>query len=189
MYRGLICSWPEQVVTTRTCAPKPPSNEASHFPAQWSRRHVAPLYAKALACSVPSISYETVGMVFIEAFNRRTPAVIRDLAPMPDIVGTRGGGLVDRNLDELVDHLHRSAAQPRLRRERGDSRYRAFLGESSPRAHLQRYFGSLHQTATKKFVTSVGNEPAEHRSSKRRKTVDILPNRHWPFREGSYVRD
>ena len=41
------------------------------------------LYFHALACIVPSITYETFGMIIIEAFARSTPVIVRDLGGLP----------------------------------------------------------------------------------------------------------
>ena len=50
------------------------------------QRELGALYYHALACIVPSITYETFGMTSIEAFARKTPAIVRDLGDPP------GGG-------------------------------------------------------------------------------------------------
>ena len=44
------------------------------------------LYAHAVACLVPSLTYETFGMVVIEAFARKTRVIVRDLGALPEIV-------------------------------------------------------------------------------------------------------
>lgn len=44
------------------------------------------LYFHALACIVPSITYETFGMIIIEAFARKTPVIVRDLGALPEVI-------------------------------------------------------------------------------------------------------
>jgi glycosyltransferase involved in cell wall biosynthesis len=105
----------------------------------------------ALACIVPSVTYETFGMVTIEAFARKTPVIARDLGPLSEIVGGSGGGLIYGCDDELRDALHKLASSPRMVRELGENGYRAFLRLWSREVHLQRYFDLLWQSASKKF--------------------------------------
>jgi glycosyltransferase involved in cell wall biosynthesis len=54
------------------------------------------LYYHALACIVPSVTYETFGLTSVEAFARKTPVVMRDLGALPEIVEDSGGGFVYR---------------------------------------------------------------------------------------------
>src|ERR1044071_6897196 len=50
------------------------------------------LYYHAIACIVPSITYETFGMTSVEAFARKTPVIVRDLGALPEVVHESGGG-------------------------------------------------------------------------------------------------
>jgi glycosyltransferase involved in cell wall biosynthesis len=65
-------------------------------------------YAHAIALVVPSVCYETFGIILIEAFRSGTPVIARRIGPFPEIVA-RGGGVLFSNGDELsaaVAHLH-----------------------------------------------------------------------------------
>jgi glycosyltransferase involved in cell wall biosynthesis len=57
-------------------------------------------YAGALALIVPSICYETFGIILIESFRNATPVIARRIGPFPEIVG-RGGGVLFSTDDEL----------------------------------------------------------------------------------------
>ena len=57
-------------------------------------------YAHAIALVVPSICYETFGIILIEAFRNATPVIARRIGPFPEIVA-RGGGVLYSNGDEL----------------------------------------------------------------------------------------
>ena len=59
-------------------------------------------YRGALALIVPSVCYETFGIILIESFRLGTPVIARRLGPFPEIVETAGGGLLFGSNDELV---------------------------------------------------------------------------------------
>jgi glycosyltransferase involved in cell wall biosynthesis len=116
-----------------------------------SQRELGALYVHALACVVPSVTYETFGMVNIEAFARKTPVVARDLGPLPEIVQASGGGLTYGTDTELQDALHLLATSPRLRDDLGQRGYAAFRQNWSREAHLERYFDLLRSAAEERF--------------------------------------
>jgi glycosyltransferase involved in cell wall biosynthesis len=115
------------------------------------QRELGALYVHALACIVPSITYETFGMICIEAFARKTPVIARDLGALPEVIHDSGGGFVYRTDDELLAAMRRLAASPALRSELGAKGYRVFVQWWSREAHLELYFDFLRKTATKKF--------------------------------------
>jgi glycosyltransferase involved in cell wall biosynthesis len=115
------------------------------------QRELGALYYHAIACIVPSITYETFGMIMIEAFARKTPVIVRDLGALPEAIADSGGGFVYRNDDELRAAITQLATSPSLRNELGERGYEAFLKQWSRKAHLVKYFEFLHKTASKKF--------------------------------------
>lgn len=64
-------------------------------------------YAHAIATVVPSIGFETFGFVVIESFRSGTPAVVRTVGPLPELVSTCGGGETFQTAEELVAALRR----------------------------------------------------------------------------------
>jgi glycosyltransferase involved in cell wall biosynthesis len=54
------------------------------------QRDLGALYFHAQACIVPSITYETFGMIIIEAFARKTPVIARDLGALPEVIQDSG---------------------------------------------------------------------------------------------------
>ena len=109
------------------------------------------LYHHALACIIPSITYETFGMIGVEAFARKTPVLARDLGAMPELIEDSGGGFVYRTDGELLDAMGRIAGSPQLRAELGQKGYVAFLKWWSREAHLGSYFDHLNRIAGEKF--------------------------------------
>ncbi len=138
-------------------------NPRIRFLGPQSQRQLGPLYYHALACLVPSITYETFGLTSVEAFARKTPAIVRDLGGLPEVIRESGGGFVYRTDEELLDALRRVASSPALRAELGENGYRAFVREWSREAHLERYFEFLRGAAVRKFgrVPWEGAEEAE----------------------------
>jgi glycosyltransferase involved in cell wall biosynthesis len=109
------------------------------------------LYFHALACIVPSLTYETFGMTGVEAYARKTPTIVRDLGALPEIVQDSGGGLIFRTDDEAIEAIERIAHSPELRNDLGQRGYDAFQRLWSKEAHLTAYFEYLNQAARKKF--------------------------------------
>ena len=116
-----------------------------------SQKELGNLYYHALACILPSITYETFGMIIIEAFARKTPVIVRDLGPFPEAVEDSGGGFVYRTDEELLNATKRIATSPALRAELGEKGYAAFALRWSKDAHLELYFDFLRNIALRKF--------------------------------------
>jgi glycosyltransferase involved in cell wall biosynthesis len=82
-------------------------------------------YAHAIAAIVPSLGYETFGIVLIEAFRFGTPVIARRIGPFPEIVDAAGGGWLFENETQLLDAMHRLQHDGELRRRQAASAYRA----------------------------------------------------------------
>ncbi|MCC7355347.1 MAG: glycosyltransferase family 4 protein [Anaerolineae bacterium] len=115
------------------------------------QRELAALYYHALASIVPSVTYETFGMIIIESFARKTPVIVRDLGALPEVVQDSGGGYVYRNDQELLAAIQRLAGSPELRHELGEKGYNTFVERWSKEAHMALYFDYLRKAAVKKF--------------------------------------
>src|SRR5690606_38207868 len=82
-------------------------------------------YAHARALIVPSVCYETFGIILIEAFRQKTPVIARRLGPFPEIVESSGGGELFTTLEELGAAMRR-LEDPAYRRQLAESGYAAF---------------------------------------------------------------
>lgn len=91
-------------------------------------------YQHAVATLVPSICYETFGIVLIEAFRQGTPVIARRLGPLPEIVAQSGGG-------ELFDSPE--SLRLAMRRLIDDPAHRSRLAESGYRAYVERWTESV----------------------------------------------
>ena len=115
------------------------------------QKELGKLYYHALACLVPSVTYETFGIIIIEAFARKTPVIVRDLGAFPEVIDDSGGGFIYRTDEELLAAIERIAHSPALRAELGEKGYRAFVENWSKEAHLKLYFDLLRKIALRKF--------------------------------------
>jgi glycosyltransferase involved in cell wall biosynthesis len=87
-------------------------------------------YRHAVATIVPSLCFETFGLVIIEAFRQGTPVIARRIGPFPEIIEQSGGGELFESRDDLV------AA---MRRLQGDAGYRSRLGAAGYHACAERW--------------------------------------------------
>jgi glycosyltransferase involved in cell wall biosynthesis len=91
-------------------------------------------YRHALALVVPSICFETFGIILIEAFRAGLPVLARRIGPFPEIVETAGAGLLFEDAASLAAGLARLAGDPALRArlaERGREAFRLHWSESA----------------------------------------------------------
>jgi glycosyltransferase involved in cell wall biosynthesis len=108
------------------------------------------LYREALALVVPSVCYETFGIILLEAFREGTPVIARRLGPFTEIVEGSGGGLLFDTESELrgaIDTLGSDAAK---RRALGESGHRALLAKWTESVVLEKYFEVIARVAEKK---------------------------------------
>ncbi len=103
------------------------------------------LYAGAIATLVPSIGYEVFGIVLLESFAQRTPAIVHDLGALPEVVEEAGGGLVYRTRAELLDALELLATDTPRRDELGRSGHDAWRRLWTEEPHLDRYLATVEE--------------------------------------------
>ena len=84
-------------------------------------------------------------MVLIEAFLRKTPAIVRDLGALPEIVQESGGGSVYRNDTELVQRMNDLLQDSSQRHTLGQRGYQAYKRNWTAEAHLERYLGLIRR--------------------------------------------
>lgn len=108
------------------------------------------LYQDALAVVVPSICYETFGIILLEAFREETPVIARRLGPFTEIVQTSGGGLLFENGQELDEALARLGGDPTLREKLGRSGHEALRERWTESVVLEQYFDLITRVAEHK---------------------------------------
>jgi glycosyltransferase involved in cell wall biosynthesis len=133
------------------------SNPRIKFLGATGQRALGPLYYHAIACIVPSITYETFGMASVESFARKTPAIVRDLGGLPEVIHDSGGGYVYRTDEDLLQAIAALAGSERLRTELGQKGYDGFVRWWCREAHLRCYFDYLNGAAERKFGSAPGH--------------------------------
>jgi glycosyltransferase involved in cell wall biosynthesis len=103
------------------------------------------LYAGAVALIVPSLWYEVFGLVIIEAFAHRTPAIVRNIGGMPQIIAESGGGFVYETEAELLTAMDRLLADADLRATLGSRGHEAVQRRWSADTHIARYLGLIEE--------------------------------------------
>ncbi len=83
-------------------------------------------YRGALGLIVPSVCYETFGIILIESFRLGTPVIARRLGPFPEIVERSGAGALFETEDELVAAMRTIQSDPDTRATRSDAARKAF---------------------------------------------------------------
>jgi glycosyltransferase involved in cell wall biosynthesis len=101
------------------------------------------LYRGAVSLLIPSVGFETFGIVGVEAMARRTPIIVNDLGALPELVSDSGGGLVYGTTDELVGAMRRVLEDGPLRDELGERGQSAWRKLWTEEAHLAGYFGAI----------------------------------------------
>jgi glycosyltransferase involved in cell wall biosynthesis len=96
-------------------------------------------YRNALALIVPSVGFETFGIILIEAFRQGTPVLARRIGPFPEIVERCQGGLLFDGPEELRAALVRIQGDPLLRQKLAESGRQGFQDHWSETAVIPRY--------------------------------------------------
>ena len=106
-------------------------------------------YAHAEALIVPSVCFETFGIILIEAFRQRTPVIARRLGPFPEIVEKAGGGELFENSEELIASMRRML-DPEHRERLASAARAAFTEHWSESVVVPRYLELAGQVAEEK---------------------------------------
>ena len=107
-------------------------------------------YAHALALVVPSVGFETFGIILIEAFRSGVPVIARRLGPFPEIVDRAQGGLLFSTQDELIAALERFERDAGFRARMAANGRSAFAEHWSERVVVPRYLQLLQNAAERK---------------------------------------
>lgn len=104
-------------------------------------------YRGALALIVPSVCYETFGIILIESFRLGTPVIARRLGPFPEIVEAAGGGLLFETEDELLWAMRQMQTDSERRAGMAQAARAAFEAHWREDRVLAAYGAALAQTA------------------------------------------
>ena len=117
-------------------------------------------YSHAIATIVPSVGYETFGLVLIESFQVGTPVIARRLGPFPEILQASGGGELFATDEELLSAMTRLQSDSSHRSALADNAIRGFRNFWSEGAVIPRYLDiverarSAPSTAAQRLATN-----------------------------------
>jgi glycosyltransferase involved in cell wall biosynthesis len=111
------------------------------------------LYRNAVAVLLPSLAYETFGLVAVESFAAGTPVIVNAGTAFAEAAG-QGGGLIYSNPDELMRAVTRLQDEPGLRRRMGVAARQIYLERYTEDAHIQRYMSLIEQLQMERRVPS-----------------------------------
>lgn len=126
-----------------------------------SQDRLAKLYESAIAVIVPSICYETFGIIVIEAFSRKTPVIVNDLGALPEVVEDSDGGFVYKDDAELKIAMDRLGNDRALRNQLGENGFSAFLKYWNEDAHIERYLGLVTELIERRNSTMKAEVPQD----------------------------
>lgn len=122
-------------------------------------------YRHARALIVPSVCFETFGIILIEAFSLGTPVIARRLGPFPEIVETADAGELFETDEELLAAMERIQSDPEHRDRLARNGYRAFRERWTERAVIPRYLEIVERAAEDRGRTDVARLAAAHRET------------------------
>lgn len=114
------------------------------FLGRMEQGEIARYYAGAVATIVPSVTFESFGIVVVESLAQRTPVIARELGPLPELIEqSRGGSLFSTpaGLLQAMQRMHHDIA---FREECARSGYAAFRERWSEAAVIPRYLDIVH---------------------------------------------
>jgi glycosyltransferase involved in cell wall biosynthesis len=112
-------------------------------------------YEHALALIVPSVCFETFGIILIEAFKNGTPVIARRIGPFPEIVERAGGGLLFNDGAELLAAMQKLQVSVADRIQLGRAGYEAYLQNWSESAVVPQYLELIRRIAEQRGRTDI----------------------------------
>ena len=122
-------------------------NDRIKFLGRKSMDELNAYYKGALGLIVPSVCFETFGIILIESFRLGTPVIARRLGPFPEIVEKAGAGALFETGDELIAAMRALQNDPALRAEQSRAALRAFGEYWSEAPVLAAYGAALARAA------------------------------------------
>jgi glycosyltransferase involved in cell wall biosynthesis len=119
-------------------------------------RQLQCLYRNAIATIVPSLCYETFGIIVAESFAARTPVIVRDHSSLREFIEDYGGGFTFSNESELRLSIDRLRNDRKLRNRLGEQGRAAYDAEFGEEPFLEHYLAVVRRLlATKRASCTV----------------------------------
>jgi glycosyltransferase involved in cell wall biosynthesis len=100
---------------------------------------ISELYRGAIAVLVPSLCYETFGLIAAEAFAHGTPVIARRIGALAEIIEQSGGGRLFDTLEQCRAEMESLRTEPGLRDQLGARGRDAVTENWTADVHLTRY--------------------------------------------------
>lgn len=126
-----------------------------HFLGRVAPEALSRYYEHAVALVVPSVCFETFGIIVIEAFRQGTPVIARRIGPLPELIEQSGGGLLFGDARELLGVIRGLAADAAARERLAGAAREAFRMNWTEDAVLPRYLDLISETARRKGLRGV----------------------------------
>ena len=107
-------------------------------------------YASSIALIVPSVCYETFGIILIEAFREGTPVIARNIGPFEEIVSRCDGGVTYSDNKGLVEAMRKLQGSPSFRQSMGRAARAGFEAYWSEEVVLSGYLETVRKAALEK---------------------------------------
>ncbi|HTM07157.1 MAG TPA: glycosyltransferase [Verrucomicrobiae bacterium] len=114
-----------------------------------------PLYRHAVALIVPSLWFENLPLVIMEAFRQKTPVIARNLGAMREIIQESGGGFIYDDEKTLVDALARLTSDRAYRDTLGRWGHQTYAAEWGADAHLNTYFELIRNITVRRRSSTI----------------------------------
>ncbi|MBW8041912.1 MAG: glycosyltransferase family 4 protein [Planctomycetes bacterium] len=115
-------------------------------------RQLHRLYRDAIATIVPSLCYETFGIIVAESFAARTPVIVRDHSSLREFIESYGGGFTFSTEDELRSAIDRLRSDPELCDRLGRQGRVAYDAEFGEAPFLNHYLAVVRRLLATKQV-------------------------------------
>ena len=111
------------------------------------------LYRQAIAVVVPSLCYETFGLVPLEGFQVGTPALVRSGGALEELVTETSGGMVWTTEEQLLSAMEILRADPERRRELGEHGRTAFCERFTEERHMSAWYELVETIRARKGLS------------------------------------
>lgn len=120
-----------------------------HFTGAIDSQTLNVLYKNAIATVVPSLAYETFGLVIAESFANGTPVIAKNIGALPEVV-VEGGGMLYDELEALLNNIKVIHSDKELRARLSREALLSFQRDYTEEIHINRYLNMIYENVPDK---------------------------------------